>query len=205
MSPADRLPGSPEPAAPPQSTAPASSEERALTARVALGDREAFATLLRPHLARALLLARRLLRNAADAEDLVQDAALRALERFEQFDRSRAFGPWFLRLLMNLGLHQHEKIKRRTHEPLELLPAIADTTADPDAREFWTAFNDAVDRLTPRQRSVLLLFDVDGYTGAEIAALLDISPENVRWHLHAARRALRTPLQAYRSDSTTLP
>jgi RNA polymerase sigma-70 factor (ECF subfamily) len=184
----------------------ATPEERALTARVVLGDRDAFALLVSPHLARALLLARRLLRNHNDAEDLVQDAALRALERFDQFDRSRSFAPWFIRLLMNLGLQQQEKIGRRSHEPLELHTAKADPQQqEPETADFWRAFHEAVDHLPARQRAIIMLFDVDGYSGAEIAELLGISPENVRWHLHTARRTLRPLLRAYHPDPNFHP
>ncbi|QJR36647.1 RNA polymerase sigma factor [Gemmatimonas groenlandica] len=206
MSPADaNAPGS---ATPVPSSGPAdlaTLEERALSARVVLGDRDAFALLVGPHLARALLLARRLLKNHNDAEDLVQDAALRALERFDQFDRSRSFAPWFIRLLMNLGLQQQEKIGRRSHEPLELHTAEADTHQEPESTDFWRAFHEAVDQLPARQRAIIMLFDVDGYSGVEIADLLDITPENVRWHLHVARRTLRPLLRAYHPDPNFHP
>ena len=50
-------------------------------------------------------------------------------------------------------------------------------------------FATAVDQLSPRQRTIVIMFEVDGYSGAEIAAMLGISADTVRWHLHHARAA----------------
>jgi RNA polymerase sigma-70 factor, ECF subfamily len=169
-----------------------------------LGDAAAFSELLVPLLPRALQLARRQLRNPHDAEDLVQEAALRALERLHQFDRTRNFAPWFFRLLMNLGSNKREAIALRTHE--ELLPESASVASGVDQgaerAEFCEAFQAAVAALPPRQRSIVMLFDVDGYSGAEIAELLDVSAETVRWHLHSARKTLRLALQRFQPDVT---
>jgi RNA polymerase sigma factor (sigma-70 family) len=86
-----------------------STDERELLVRVQAGDRGAFDLLVRRYLPRARVIARRLLQDPDDADDLVQDAFLRALERIASFDVSRAFEPWFTRLLMNLGLDQRRK------------------------------------------------------------------------------------------------
>lgn len=181
----------------------ATADDAGLTAHAQLGDGEAFGRLVAPHLARALQLARRVLRNPADAEDLVQDAVLRAFERIAQYDRARPFAPWFFRLLFRLGLHRKESLALREMDDLDddLTPSD-DVGSDPvEQSEFWRAFELAVARLPGRQRTILLLFEVDGYSGPEIAELLEIAPETVRWHLHAARKSVRPALQRFRSES----
>src|SRR5215207_5830008 len=100
------------------------SEERELLVRVQGGDAEAFDLLVRRYLPRARLVARRLLQDPEAADDLVQDAFLRALERIATFDVSRAFEPWFTRLLINLGLDLRRKqgVRRtESHDP-EMFP-----------------------------------------------------------------------------------
>jgi RNA polymerase sigma-70 factor, ECF subfamily len=190
-------------------SAPESRErDGALAARAVLGDAEAFGALVGPHLGRALRLAQRLLGNREDTEDLVQDAAMRAYERLSQFDRTRPFAPWFLRVVWNLALRRRESVVRRRHEALEESTAAAPiTTGDADRAEFWRVFRDAVATLPPRQRAIVMLFDVDGLSGAEIATQLDITPETVRWHLHQARRTLRPVMARFRDafldDETT--
>lgn len=174
-----------------------------LAARAKGGDADAFMALLAPHLPRALRLARRLLGHAQDAEDLVQDATLRALERLDAYDAARPFAPWFLRLLFRLGLNSREARSLRTYEPLDVAdvhPAPGDAATAGEAAEFRAAFAAAMATLPARQRTILLLYDVDGHSGAEIATLLGITPETVRWHLHTARKALRPALARFRPD-----
>lgn len=186
-------------------TAPLPRDESArFAARAALGDADAFEALVTPHLPRAMQLASRIMRHPQDAEDLVQDAVLRAIERIDQYDRSRAFGPWFLRLLWNHGLTRREARAVRETELLdpdlhEAPTPAYDAASDAEVRD---AFATAVDLLPPRQRTILFAFDVDGLSGAEIAEQLGISAETVRWHLHAARKTLRTQLQQFRPDPT---
>src|SRR5207302_8529114 len=80
-------------------------DDRELVDRVKHGDVTAYDALVRRHIRHATTIARRLLGNVEDAEDLVQEAFVRALDRIESFDDSRAFALWFLRLLINAGLN----------------------------------------------------------------------------------------------------
>src|SRR4051812_47937738 len=93
------------------------ADDRVLIERVQHGDAAAYDTLVRRHLARATAIARRLLGNIDDAEDLVQEAFMRALDRIGTFDATRAFAPWFYRLLINTGLNARKARSRRAAEP----------------------------------------------------------------------------------------
>jgi RNA polymerase sigma-70 factor (ECF subfamily) len=168
------------------------------------GDAAAFERLLAPQLPRAFVVARRVAGSSSDAEDLVQDACLRALEQLHRFTPGRPFGPWFLRLLINLGLNKHKAARIRANEPLDEMhhASSADPVADLEASEFNARFTEAVEALSPRQRVVVMMFEVDGHSGAEIAETLGISADTVRWHLHEARAALRTSLRKFRGDDT---
>lgn len=176
------------------------ARDAALVARTQHGDADAFDELVSPLLPRALVLARRLMEHPEDADDLVQDACLRALERLAQFDTGRPFAPWFLRVLMNLGLNAQQARLVRRHEAVS--SHTIDETSRPDAQaesaDVRERFGHAVRHLSPRQQQIVMLHDADGWSAGEIGELLALSQPTVRWHLHEARRSLRAELSHLR-------
>jgi RNA polymerase sigma-70 factor (ECF subfamily) len=174
-------------------------EDRELLIRVQGGDTGAFDALVRRHLPRARLLAQRLMQDPDDADDLVQDAFLRALDRIASFDVTRAFGPWFTRLLVNTGIDQRRKrsVRGAEWQDPETLPGSARPDRDAERSELRESLEEAVGRLPERQRLVVSLFEIDGYSTEEVASMLSVSQVTVRWHLHQARRALREALKGW--------
>jgi RNA polymerase sigma-70 factor (ECF subfamily) len=175
-------------------------DERELLLRVQGGDPEAFDALVRRFLPRARLLARRVMQDPDDADDLVQDAFLRALERIGSFDASRAFEPWFTRLLVNLGLDQRRKqTVRRTerHDP-ETFAGGVSPAREAERAELRDSLSQALEELPDRQRLIVSLFEIDGHSTEEVAGMLKVSQVTVRWHLHQARKALRKALKGWR-------
>jgi RNA polymerase sigma factor (sigma-70 family) len=173
--------------------------ERELLARAQDGDAEAFDGVIRRHLPRARVVAMRLMQNAEDAADLVQDAFLRALEQIGTFDLERPFEPWFTRLLVNLGLDLLRKRTARATEPhdVELVADAASTDSHVERAELWQALRGALDRLPARQRLVVSLFEIDGLSTGEVAERVGVSQVTVRWHLHQARQVLREALKGW--------
>ncbi|HEU4630197.1 MAG TPA: sigma-70 family RNA polymerase sigma factor [Gemmatimonadaceae bacterium] len=171
-------------------------DEPQLVARLRAGETAAFDVLVRRYLPRALAVARRLLGDAHDAEDLVQDAFLRALDKIDRCDPERGFGPWFFRLLVNAGLSARKARARRTTDAED--PDAPSLEAGPleqvERGEVRDRFRAALARLSPRQRLIVEMFEMDGLATHEIAAALAVTPETVRWHLHQARRTLRVAL-----------
>jgi RNA polymerase sigma-70 factor (ECF subfamily) len=176
------------------------AEETALVERARRGDPTAFDALVRRHLPGALVAAERLLGDRADAEDLVQDAFLRALDRLPLLDPNRPFGPWFYTLLRNLGINQLRAKKVRHTEPESPDAPSYDALPDEEMErtEFRERFDVALAALPPRQREIVMLFEVEGWKGVEIAEHLGLTPENVRWHLHQAKKTLRAALSPLR-------
>lgn len=175
------------------------NDERDLIVRVQAGDRSAFDLLVRRHLPRARLIAKRLMQNPDDADDLVQDAFLRALQRIATFDPSRSFEPWFTRLLVNLGRDQHRKqTVRRTesHDP-EAIPGGTRPDREAERSELRSSLREALASLPDRQRLIVTLFEIDGRSTEEIAGMLNVSQVTIRWHLHQARRTLRDALKGW--------
>lgn len=153
-------------------------------------------------------LAYRMLGTASDAEDAVQDAFLRAIER-PPADEGRPWRPWLVTVLMN-RCRDRLRTRRRRGYPGPWLPSPLETARpedlatdslfasagpSPEARVALLegvsiAFLVALEVLTPQQRAVLVLRDVCDCSGAETAALLGMSVGNVKVTLHRARKAL---------------
>jgi RNA polymerase sigma-70 factor (ECF subfamily) len=134
-----------------------------------------------------------------DADDLVQDAFLRALERIGSFDASRPFEPWFTRLLVNRGrdLHRKQNVRRSEATDTDSLPGGTRPDRETERSGLRDSLGQALAALPERQRLVVTLFEIDGRSTEEIAGMLSVSQVTVRWHLHQARRALRTALKGW--------
>ena len=174
-------------------------EDRELLIRVQSGDAGAFDLLMRRYLPRARVVARRLMQDPDDADDLVQDAFLRALDRIASFDVGRAFGPWFNRLLVNTGidLRRRQAVRRtEAHDP-ETFAGNSSPAQDIERAELQQSLGEALEKLPDRQRLVVTLFEIDGHSTEEVAGMLSVSQVTVRWHLHQARRRLREALKGW--------
>ena len=183
--------------------ATAFAEEATLLARVQAGDVAAFDVLVRRYLRRAFAIAYRVLGHREDAEDLVQDAFLVALDRIASFDLSRPFGPWFFRIVVNRGLNARKSraVRRTEAMPLESLEAADPSPSSAiENAEIRERFHAALEGLSDRQRMIIELSDVDGLSGVEIATMLGLSQGTVRWHLHMARHTLREALAPLHGD-----
>lgn len=146
----------------------------------------------------------RLTGSAADAEEVVQEAFVRAIER-PPSERHMGWRPWLTKVALNLG---RDLLRRRRRQPYmgAWLPtpidtdaldeiAVADSALGPlekysQLESVTMAFLLALEVLTPSQRAVLLLRDVLDYSAEESAAALDMSTANVRTTHHRARQAL---------------
>jgi RNA polymerase sigma-70 factor (ECF subfamily) len=170
--------------------------DAALIIRVRQGDAGAYATVVHRHMRSAFAIAYHVLQHREDAEDAVQQSFMAALARLDTFDVTRPFAPWFGRVVLNharSARRSRDRLWRRSSESPELLEAPA--AAAPDRRaedsEIRTRVRAAMNMLPERQRLAIQLIEIDGYTPAEVATMLDLAPVTMRWHLMAARRTLR--------------
>lgn len=175
------------------------AEEAELVERVRRGDTAAFDALVVRHMPRAFGVAFRLLGQREDAEDLVQEAFLVALERIDSFQPGRPFAPWFFRILTNRGLNAR---KSRSLRQMEAIPADAPARGESPERaaersELRERLRAVLDGLPERQRTIVQLFELEGFSSAEIAEILELSDGTVRWHLHHARKVLREALAPF--------
>lgn len=174
-----------------------------LVERVRGGDAEAFGELVQRHMRRAFSVAYRLLERREDAEDVVQDSFIRALENFRNLDPRRPFGPWFYRIVVNRALNfRRGRSVRATDMLSDVVPAL---TPSPERDAERAALRDrlrsALATLPEKQRVIIQLADLEEFTSGEIATILDMADGTVRWHLHQARRTLREQLAAWKEQS----
>jgi len=145
----------------------------------------------------AFRVARGVLRNATDAEDVAQEALLTAFRRFRHLrDRSR-FRAWLVRIAFRLALDQARSSRRRERrETLWAMVAPRPSAEDlAAASEFGRRVEGALETLPEKLRLVLLLSAIDGHSLEEVAELLDLPVGTVKSRLHSARRRLAEKLR----------
>jgi RNA polymerase sigma-70 factor (ECF subfamily) len=149
---------------------------------------------------RAFVLAHRLLGHREDAEDLVQDAFVAAIQNIGRFDTRRQFGPWMMRIVFNRAMNlRKSRALRRTEQIPETVAVSGTSPLEATERsELAAQLEQALRKLPERRRLVVEMFEVDGFSGPEIAQILGMPEGTVRWELHQARAALKVVL-----DSTT--
>lgn len=165
---------------------------RELVLRARAGDARAFEDLVRGHYRAAYATARALTGNDMDAEDVVQDGFIRALERLDACDPER-FAGWLLTIVRNRAHNVREREQVRAAAAIEDVdPAGRDRTDRWTERdELQRTLDDALARLSPTQREVVLLHDLEGWRHREIAEALAMSEGMARQHLFQARKRLR--------------
>jgi RNA polymerase sigma-70 factor (ECF subfamily) len=183
-------------------SANAASEDAELVRRARLGDREAFDALIVRHLQAAYGVAYALLREPADAEDACQDAFLTALRRIDDCRPDR-FRGWLLEIVRNRAHNLRRAARVRSAEPLAptMEAAGRNGAVEAELAEFRGHLDVALRSLTETQRRVLALHDVEGMPHREVAAVLAISEQSARVHLHRARRLLRRLLSRWYQET----
>src|SRR5205823_5603348 len=178
----------------------AGASERDFVIAAQEGNDDAFAELVRLHQRRAYAVARAIVLTHEDAEDAVQDGFLHAYRALDRFRSDQPFGAWLNRIVANAAL---DLVRRRKVRDADELPeTVALPFRDPgESEELRRRLGDALTHLTDRQRSVIVLHDVEGYTHGEIGSMLGIPEGTARSDLHHARAALRRLLNDVRSDA----
>src|SRR5262245_18314764 len=171
-------------------------ERRAIEA-VKSGDAGSYEYLVAKYMKRVVSIAWGIVRNAADAEDLAQEAFVRAFQTIDRFKSGERFGPWIFRIVTNLALDVMKHRTRFRHEEIgEEEPAARRDRADLSAvtGERARRIDAAFASLPEMQRVVARLYLVEQLEHAEIAAMTGLSAGTVRSHLSLARGKLREKL-----------
>ena len=183
-------------------------DDAALAARAQGGERSAFSELASRYAQRVYRTARHITKNDQDAEDVLQDAFLKAFSKLDQFHGDSLFSTWLTRIAVNEALMRLRKKKVRKTVSLDeeietadgsMVREVADDRETPEEalsrEEMRRLLEESVDGLSETYRPVFVLRDVEGFSTEETAEMLDLSVSAVKSRLLRARLQLRTKLQ----------
>jgi RNA polymerase sigma-70 factor (ECF subfamily) len=189
---------------------PTADLEAELVAAARAGEEAAIRQLTQLHNQRLFRVARAITADDAEAEDVVQEAYLRAFTRLDAFRGEAAIGTWLTRIVINeargrlrrrrptVELSHMDEADTRAGADVIAFPGLrpSDPEADAARSQIRGLLEGAVDALPEAFRTVFILREVEEFSVEETADQLDLKPETVRTRLHRARRLLRKALEA---------
>jgi RNA polymerase sigma-70 factor (ECF subfamily) len=182
--------------------------EQALIRRVQAGEAEAFYELVRPYERAVFLAAVAIVKNEADAEEVAQEAILKAFKALGRFRQESKFSTWLIQIAINEAKMRLRKDRRHLYESIEqgqqgddgdYIPRdFADWRETPsqvlERRELRNALTKSLDSLPEKYRTILILRDVNHLSITETAQILGLSEANVKTRLSRARLQMREAL-----------
>ena len=161
--------------------------------RVLSGDRSAFQQIVDATSQKLVRLGARIMGNQADAEDVVQEAYVKAYRALTagEFDRRSSTSTWLYRIVVNGAIDAKRSRKRRAEASDEQIDPGWDGAARAEARIALSELDDWLEALPPDQRAALVLQSMEGLNNAEIAQIMGVSEGAVEQRLVRARAALR--------------
>ena len=188
--------------------------EALLIADLCEGDETALAPLVEKYKRMVYRLAMQITKNHADADDVMQETFIKVYRSIRTFRKDAAFETWLYRIAVNEALNF---VKRRERQQTSAFETVSEAEYETTARYRAQIANDphvqaekaelrhhvteAVNSLSLKQRTVVILHEFEGLTHAEIASILNCSEGTVRSRLHYARKKLRTLLKPYMDAS----
>jgi len=173
--------------------------EKELVKMVLSGRSEAFEPLVTPYRQPLLAIAYRLTRDLEEAKEVAQETLLRAYKYLGRYDTSRSFRNWLFQIAANEARDRVRK-RRREADAVEEAGRESIANRDPDSgrssREFRSDLENCLSVLSPREREVFVLRDLEELDIKETAGALGISSISVRVHLSSARRKIRDVIVA---------
>lgn len=180
------------------------------------GDQDAFRLLIEKYQKRGVSIALGYVRNIDDAQDLVQDAFIKAYRSLHRFEIGSSFYTWFYRIVVNVCIDHYRKNKKRRSveydetytrkDALNQHPVVPNASdLQPHVRservELNAALQAALDTLSENHRTVIVLREVEGLSYEEIAESMDCHIGTVMSRLHHARKKLQESLRPYLIES----
>lgn len=169
--------------------------------RVLAGETALYEIIMRRYNQRLYRVVRAILRDDSEAEDVIQDAYVRAYQNLAQFESRSAFSTWLIRIAVHEAL---ARLRRRNRfsalDEEEDTGALRVASGDPDPEESLSqselrrVLEESILQLPPRYRVVVMLRDIEEMSTAEAAAALGISEQNVKVRLHRAHVLARRML-----------
>lgn len=194
-----------------------------LVERARCGDPRAFEALVKRYRHRIFALALHMTGSPSDADDITQDAFVRAFRNVHRFEGRSEFFTWLYRIALNRALNQRRDEKRRRttdlDDPRVVVAVAVDSGGDParalELREAYVCLVRAFDRLSPLLKTTVALTTMQGLSYPEAAVVLETTEGTIAWRIHEARKQMREAIashfgparagQTARKDPTPLP
>jgi RNA polymerase sigma-70 factor (ECF subfamily) len=181
-----------------------------LIARVRNGEGAAFEKLMRRYNQRIFRTARAVLRDEAEAEDVVQETFVRAFRHLEQFEERSSVGTWLTRIAVNEALSRLRRSQRfnvldsETNQEEGGSYSVESKQPGPEeqasSQELRSVLTAAIDSLSQELRTVFVLREIEGLSTLETSEALQLTSEAVRVRFHRARQALRRAVEKQVGD-----
>ncbi len=174
--------------------------DAATIAAIRQGDRERYRELVERHANQVFAVAWCRLGDRSLAEDAAQEAFIKGFQRLDLLSQTEKFGSWIVAIArnaaINLGLHHRNELKQRRRWMLERPEADERPGDEPEGSPPAETVRQALAELPPIHRECLVLYYLEGKSGAEAAGILGLSESAFKTRLHRARGALRSLLEA---------
>lgn len=153
-----------------------------------------YTALVRPHIRALHRIAWRWTRDRDAAEDLVQEVLVKLVDRIDEMRTVEQLRPWLVKILYRRFVDAYRRSSRSPVDAVgDALPDVAASGPDPiEALEWQQLLAAGLARLEPDHRDILVLHDIEGYTGDEVAEILEIPVGTVKSRVHRARAQLKT-------------
>jgi RNA polymerase sigma-70 factor (ECF subfamily) len=179
----------------------AKEQDTILVRRVKMGDKDAFGELVVKYKEQIYFMAYRMTNNHADADDLSQEAFIKAYESIGNFRENSSFFTWLYRITMNMTINHLKKIGRKHTFALDENISIEDNSNSPEKaaqqRQLQEEITKAISSLPLKQKAVVELALLEGLPHKEIAQILGCREKTVSWHLFQARKKLKEKLSSF--------
>lgn len=178
-----------------------------LVERARIGDQAAFAALVRRYERKLIRVLARLVRDPELARDLAQETFWRVYNRLDRFDTARRFGPWLFRIGVNLGLDHLRRCRSEPPPPASIDRGFGEgrfDLPDPDPRiqiELAQEIQFVLAQVPVSYRTILVLRDLEGFSSAEVAAIVGRREATIRWRLSRAREKFRIIWERRRDEA----
>lgn len=162
------------------------------------GDNDAFTLLVKRYKDIVFRYASGMLSDRMEAEDVSQEAFIKAFYSLSKLDNSYAFSSWLTRIVSNLCYDRIQKRKKENAVSGEMIETISHS--DLVQTDLQITIEEALNKLSPEHREVIILRDVEGYSYDEITGMLDIPLGTVKSRISAARLLLRKEMKREMED-----
>jgi RNA polymerase sigma-70 factor, ECF subfamily len=163
--------------------------------RCQAGDSAAFRSLVERYERRAFWIAYHMLGHVEDAQDVVQEAFIRVFRALPRFRLGKRFYTWFYRIVLHLAIDTLRKRREAGGRVVEVAETLEEDAPDPSETflrdESAARVQEVLEKLPPKERAILVLRDIEGFSAKEIADIIQSNHATVRWWLFLARKEFR--------------